>query len=113
MFDLVVAENGGLLFDPAKKEETALAEPPPAALVERLRELGVKPLSIGRTIIATWEPNESLVLKAIRDLGVEQHIIFNKGAVMVLPTEINKASGLKCALRQLRLSPHNVVGIGD
>ena len=113
LFDLVVAENGGLLFDPAKKEETALAEPPPAALVERLQELGVKPLSIGRTIIATWEPNESLVLKAIRDLGVEQHIIFNKGAVMVLPTDVNKASGLKCALRQLRLSPHNVVGIGD
>jgi energy-coupling factor transporter ATP-binding protein EcfA2 len=33
--------------------------------------------------------------------------------VMVLPSEINKASGLKSALKQLRLSPHNVVGIGD
>jgi HAD superfamily hydrolase (TIGR01484 family) len=113
LFDLVVAENGGLLFDPAKKEEIPLTEPPPAALVERLQELGVKPLSVGRTIIATWEPNESVVLKAIHDLALEQHIIFNKGAVMVLPSDVNKASGLKCALRQLRLSPHNVVGIGD
>src|SRR5262245_23317068 len=113
LFDLVVAENGGLLFDPAKKEETPLSEPPPPALVARLQALGVKPLSIGRTIIATWEPNESVVLKAIRDLALEQHIIFNKGAVMVLPSDVNKASGLKCALRQLRLSPHNVVGIGD
>jgi len=32
---------------------------------------------------------------------------------MVLPSEINKASGLKRALKLLRLSPHNVVGIGD
>lgn len=28
LFDLVVAENGALLFNPAKKEETLLAEPP-------------------------------------------------------------------------------------
>jgi HAD superfamily hydrolase (TIGR01484 family) len=112
-FDVVVAENGALLFVPAKKEEITLAEPPPQALVDRLKELGVTPLSVGRTIIATWEPNENLVLNAIRDLGLEQHIIFNKGAVMVLPSEINKASGLKSALKRLRLSPHNVVGIGD
>jgi hydroxymethylpyrimidine pyrophosphatase-like HAD family hydrolase len=69
LFDVVVAENGAVLFDPAKKQEISLAEPPPPALVERLRELGVKPLSVGRTIIATWEPNESVVLAAIRDLG--------------------------------------------
>jgi HAD superfamily hydrolase (TIGR01484 family) len=28
LFDLVVAENGALLFNPAKKEETPLCEPP-------------------------------------------------------------------------------------
>ena len=53
------------------------------------------------------------MLEAIRDLGLELHIIFNKGAVMVLPAEINKASGLKQALKRLQLSPYNVVGIGD
>jgi HAD superfamily hydrolase (TIGR01484 family) len=113
LFDLIVAENGALLFDPARKHEIPLAEPPPPALVERLRELGVKPLSVGRTIVATWEPNESIVLKAIRDLALEQHIIFNKGAVMILPSDVNKASGLKSALKLLGLSAHNVVGIGD
>jgi len=113
LFDLVVAENGALLFEPAKKEEIPLSDPPPEALVDRLRERGVKPLSVGRTIIATWEPNEKLVLEAIRDLKLEQHIIFNKGAVMVLPADVNKASGLLQALRRLQLSAHNVVGIGD
>ena len=32
---------------------------------------------------------------------------------MVLPSGINKASGLKAALDELSLSFHNVVGIGD
>jgi HAD superfamily hydrolase (TIGR01484 family) len=113
LFDVIVAENGALLFIPARKEEIPLAEPPPQALVDRLKELGVTPLAVGRTIIATWEPHETLVLKAIHELEVEQHIIFNKGAVMVLPSNVNKASGLKSALKLLRLSPHNVVGIGD
>jgi hydroxymethylpyrimidine pyrophosphatase-like HAD family hydrolase len=40
-------------------------------------------------------------------------VIFNKGAVMILPTGINKATGLAAALSDLKLSPHNVVGIGD
>ena len=55
VFDMVVAENGALLFDPARREETPLGEPPPPALVDRLRQLGVKPLSVGHTIIATKE----------------------------------------------------------
>jgi hypothetical protein len=53
------------------------------------------------------------VLQAIHDLALELHIIFNKGAVMVLPSNVNKAWGLKRALKRLCLSPHNVVGIGD
>ncbi len=113
LFDVVVVENGALLFDPATKEETPLAEPPSSAFVERLRDLGVSPLTVGRTIVATWQPNETAVLSAIRDLGLDLHIIFNKGAVMVLPGNVNKAWGLRRALKILCLSPHNVVGIGD
>jgi hydroxymethylpyrimidine pyrophosphatase-like HAD family hydrolase len=78
LFDLVVAENGALLFDPARNQEHPLAEPPPAALVERLRELGVSPLSVGRTIIATWEPNEGLVLEAIRSLALSSTLFSTK-----------------------------------
>src|SRR5215218_5534146 len=32
---------------------------------------------------------------------------------MILPSGINKASGLSAALAELGLSPHNVVGVGD
>ena len=113
LFDLVVAENGALLFDPANGEEVLLAEPPSAALIERLRAEKLPDLSVGRTIIATREPYETVVLEAIRDLGLELQIIFNKGAVMVLPSNVNKATGLAAALERLKLSPKNVVGVGD
>ena len=96
-----------------EKEETLPTDPPAPEFVARLQELRVAPLSGGRSIVATCEPNETAVLQAIRDLGLELHIIFNKGAVMVLPGNVNKAWGLKRALKVLCLSPHNVVGIGD
>jgi hypothetical protein len=82
-------------------------------LVEAMREAGASPLSVGRTIVATVEPYERVALEAIRTLGLEAQVTFNKGAVMVLPSGVNKASGLGVALSELELSPHNVVGVGD
>jgi HAD superfamily hydrolase (TIGR01484 family) len=113
IFDRVVAENGAMLFDPATHDVRALAEPPPESFVETLRSKGVEPLSVGKVIVATWEPHQEAVLDAIHDLGLELQVIFNKGAVMVLPALVNKASGLHAALEELGLSPHNVAGIGD
>ena len=113
LFDRIVAENGALLFDPATKKETPLGPEPSPALVQTLRKKGVTPLSVGRSIVATWEPNEKLVLEAIREHGLELQIVFNKGAVMVLPPGVNKASGLQAALDDLGLSAHNVVSVGD
>jgi HAD superfamily hydrolase (TIGR01484 family) len=112
-FDLVVAENGALLYEPASQTERALFDPPPAAFVHALQARHVEPLSVGRVIVATWHPHEDTVLEVIRDLGLELQVIFNKGAVMILPSGLNKASGLQAALSQLGLSAHNVVGVGD
>lgn len=113
LFDYVVVENGALLYHPATQEERPLAEPPPAAFIERLKADGVAPFSAGRVIVATWEPHETAVLKAIRDLGLELQVIFNKGAVMILPSGVTKATGLAEALRLLQLSPRNAVAVGD
>jgi HAD superfamily hydrolase (TIGR01484 family) len=56
LFDRVVAENGALLYTPASKKEQPLASEPPESFIERLRAAGVAPLSVGRSIVATWEP---------------------------------------------------------
>ncbi|TGV56429.1 HAD-IIB family hydrolase [bacterium M00.F.Ca.ET.141.01.1.1] len=113
LFDKVVAENGALIYTPASEEERVISLSPEPKFVARLKKQGVKPLSVGRSIVATWEPHQATVLEVIKKMGLELEIIFNKGAVMILPSGVNKATGLAAALEDLRLSPHNVVGIGD
>jgi len=113
LFDTVVAENGALLYQPAARERKMLGEPPPEQLVAALAARDVTPLSVGEVIVATWEPHETTVMEVIRELGIEWQVVFNKGAVMVLPTGVNKATGLDVALAELGLSPHNTVAVGD
>lgn len=113
LFHRVVAENGALLYRPATREEKRLGEAPPEEFVRALRQRGIQPLSVGRSIVATWKPHETTVLAVIRELGLDLQVIFNKGAVMVLPAGVNKGSGLFAALAEMQLSPHNAVGTGD
>jgi hydroxymethylpyrimidine pyrophosphatase-like HAD family hydrolase len=113
LFDCIVAENGAVLYWPETREKRTLGPGPPVQFVQLLRDRGVQPLAVGDVIVATWHPNEGTVIEAIRDLGLELQVIFNKGAVMVLPAGINKQSGLAAALGAMNISPHNVVGIGD
>jgi len=112
LFDWVVAENGALLYEPSTREETLIAEAPSEAFVKELRRQGVV-LSAGKSIVATWRPHEMAVLETIRGLGLELQVIFNKDAVMILPAGVNKATGLKAALKRMNFSPHEVVGVGD
>ncbi|MEW5918006.1 MAG: HAD-IIB family hydrolase, partial [Gemmatimonadota bacterium] len=113
LFDRVVAENGALLYEPATRSEQPIGEPPPAEFVRELEKRGVAPISVGRVIVATWQPYDTIVHDVIRDLALELQVIFNKGAVMVLPSGLNKAVGLQRALDSLKLSLHNTVGVGD
>jgi hydroxymethylpyrimidine pyrophosphatase-like HAD family hydrolase len=112
LFEYVVTENGATLYQPVTQVEETLAPPPPEPFVELLIKRGV-PLAVGRTIVATVQPYENVVFQTIRDLGLELQVIFNKGAVMVLPSAVNKATGLMIALKRLMIPPSEVVAIGD
>ena len=113
IFDMLVVENGAVLHRPSTGATRVLGAPPPPDFVAELRRRGVTPLSVGASIVATWHPNEQTVLEVIRELGLELQVIFNKGAVMVLPAGTNKASGMAEALHELGLSAHNLAAIGD
>ena len=112
LFARIVAENGAVLYDPATEEVQVLALPPPPALLARLADVRV-PISVGHSIVATVEPHHHEVLQAIHDLALEWHVIFNKGAVMALPADVTKASGLAPALRALGISCRRTIGVGD
>ena len=113
LFEIIVAENGALLYWPKSGLLKLLCEQPPTIFAEKLREKRATPLSVGHAIVATREPYETTVLDLIKELGLELQVIFNKGAVMVLPAGVNKATGLRAALREIGLSLENTVGVGD
>jgi phosphoglycolate phosphatase (TIGR01487 family) len=113
IFDRVVAENGPLVYRPTSSETRVLSEAPPTRFVEELQRRGVQPLTVGRVFVATEQPNERVVIDVIRELGLDLQVILNKGAVMVLPASVNKATGLRAALEELGISPQDIVGIGD
>jgi len=113
LFDAVVAENGAVLYRPASRETRLLAPSPPSQFVEALRRRGVAPLWTGQVVVATVQPNETVVMDVIRELGLDLQVILNKGSVMVLPASVDKATGLRAALDELAIPPQSVVGIGD
>jgi hydroxymethylpyrimidine pyrophosphatase-like HAD family hydrolase len=113
IFERVIAENGAVLYDPVTHRETSLTDPPSAVLLDALTRAGVTPLSRGLRIISTVQPQETKALEVIRDLGLEMTLAFNKGSVMILPSGINKASGLARVLQDLGISAENAVGVGD
>lgn len=113
LFDLIVAENGAIVYAPDSREETRLANPPSELLIQGLQARGVAPIEIGQVLVATHAPHRAAVQDVIWELGLEAQVIGNRGAVMVLPPGVNKATGLEYALREQGLSRHEVVGIGD
>ena len=112
LFDRIVAENGALVYDPATKNIDVLAPSPPGPFLEILNRHEI-PMSVGHCIVATVEPHEHVVLTAIRDLGLEWHVIFNKGSVMALPADVTKAKGLTPALEALGVSCEATIAVGD
>ena len=110
--DAVVAENGAIISFPESGRSTMLGPPVPNILVEALKAANVR-VDIGQCVIEAEAGSAQAILAAIRTLELPEILIFNRSRLMVLPTGVNKALGLREVLRTLRLSPHNTIGIGD
>ena len=113
VFDAVVVENGAVLYLPSNRRSINLAGSPPVGFVEILRQRGVHPLSVGRSIVATVRSQYEPLAQAIRELGLDMQVVFNRASLMALPSGVNKRTGLQAALQQLRVAADRVVGIGD
>jgi len=112
LFDMVVAENGALLFDPVLESEEPLCAPPPEVFLRRLKKRGI-PFAVGRRVVATVRPHENEVLALLKRTNLKMQIIFNHESVMVLPSGVDKGTGLSAALTKLGFDPAQIVGIGD
>lgn len=112
VFDAIVAENGAVLLLPASERTLVLGAPPPPELLEELARHGVM-ATHGECVVAMDAMDAHAVLDAIRALELPLAMLFNRGRLMILPQTVSKASGLREALRLLRLSTHNAIAIGD
>ena len=113
LFDLIAAENGALLYYPSTGKEKLLGSRPPATFAKMLQRSGANPVSVGRCVVATVKPYEVEVVKAISELGLDLQVILNRESVMVLPAGVDKGTGFRAAMAELRLPAASVIGIGD
>jgi hydroxymethylpyrimidine pyrophosphatase-like HAD family hydrolase len=113
LFDLLVVENGAVLHDPAACASAVLCEPPPAGFVAELARWGIEDVAVGQAIVAMPASCASIVLEVIRECGLPLHVVFNRDALMVLPADVHKGTGLSVALARLGVHPAHAVAIGD
>lgn len=116
LVDLVVAENGGYCFSPSSNVGWRIAPAVDGQLVSEMQARGVEHLAVGETIIATLTSQLPLVEQAVQVRADRTHhydLIRNRESLMVLPRGINKGTGLREALRFLRIPPECAVAVGD
>ena len=112
VFDLIVAENGAVLYNPRDDEMSLPFGEVPGDLIDMLVKLGV-PLWRGVAIAGTTMPYDDAVWVASRELGLAVHVETNRNEVMLLPPGANKGAGLLNVLKSEGLSTRNVLAFGD
>jgi len=112
LFDAVVAENGAVVWLPGRDRLILDAKPPDPALLAGLRKGGI-PFHVGAVVVGTWHDYVGGALSIVRELGLDLQLVFNRGAVMLLPSGVNKATGVRRALDELGRSACNMIAFGD
>jgi hydroxymethylpyrimidine pyrophosphatase-like HAD family hydrolase len=109
--DAVVAENGAVLAFP-HGQSRLIGHLPPQVFLDELRRRGIE-FKTGQCIVEADAATAPRILAVIRDLELPLVLVFNRSRLMVLPQAISKGTGLREALKTLRLSVHNAIAIGD
>lgn len=111
-FDAVVSENGAVTCISEPRRTIRLGSPPPERFLGELRTRGI-PFHVGSVVLGTWDRHAHELLDLVRRHALDSQLVFNREALMLLPSGINKATGVQRALAELRRSPHNLVVFGD
>lgn len=109
--DAVVAENGAVLAFP-DGQSRLIGRPPSQNFLDELHRRGIV-FKKGECVVDTDAASAPQILELIRELKLPLVLLFNRSRLMVLPQAISKGTGLREALKILRLSVHNAIAIGD
>lgn len=109
-FDAVVTENGAVLH--TGSGAWPLASPIEPAVGRALAERGVATRA-GQVLLALARDDAAIAVDVVTGLGLDCQMVHNRGAAMILPAGVTKATGLLAALDELGLSAHNAIAAGD
>lgn len=112
LFDAVVAENGAVLYWPRSQTLRDQAPAPSPRLLAELDRRGIA-YKVGRVVVDTARTNEPSVREALEAAGVALDLVYNRASLMLLPHGVSKGTGVRQVIRDLGLSFHDVLGIGD
>lgn len=112
MFDAIVAENGAVVWVRAGDRTLYLGAPASEHFLGALRAHGI-PFHTGAIILGTWATHTPEVIRLIRELGSDTQLVFNRDALMLLPSGVNKASGVGRALEEMGRSERSLIAFGD
>ena len=112
LFDIVIAENGAVLYQPSSGETVDLGPSPSAEFCTALDQRGVD-YAVGRVLVNTFRPYSDAVREAIQTSNCDLEMILNNEALMILPRGVDKASGLQVGVERLGITVDAVAAVGD
>lgn len=111
-FDLVIAENGAVLYWPISRESKILTSKRSDDLLELLGERQIAD-TVGDVIVSAKPPRSEQLASMVARFSADWNVIRNRDKVMILPKGTDKATGLRSALNELKVSMSHVVAVGD
>jgi phosphoglycolate phosphatase (TIGR01487 family) len=113
LFQWVVAENGAVLFEPATGVKEVLGTSPPESFFQEIRRRGIGAVARGDVIAAIHSRHAAVLNETICALGLPYHVILNKNSAMVLPSGVDKGTGVAMVLESMGVSTKETIAVGD
>jgi hydroxymethylpyrimidine pyrophosphatase-like HAD family hydrolase len=114
LFEMVILENGAVSYSPRSGTDKLIASAVDQRfLADLARDLPGELLFVGRSLVATDAVNARRVEMTIERGGYDLRTVGCGGRVLVLPTGVDKGSGLTHALASLGVPRNHVVAVGD
>ena len=112
IFDLIVAENGAIIYFPSQDKIQYLADKPPIEFITELMQ-NIIPFHQHRIETLVRRKFAKIVDSLINKFKFSLHIIPHQDYALILPIGINKAKGLDKALSYLNITCNQVIAVGD
>jgi phosphoglycolate phosphatase (TIGR01487 family) len=112
VWDAIVAENGAVVYLKQDKRLITCSNQFVSEAMFRVRKAGIK-ARLGDVIISVNVKDRKRLTEALKPLKKYFRFIYNVDEIMVLPKNVDKATGTKIALDSLKIAPEKTIIVGD